>query len=108
MATTTIEPYDAIRAGYANLITDMTREQLTHQAFFLHRLAWERGEQAQELRTRLAAAERVIAVARQNAPPTYVTMAGQVRCRDCGGINGHTDACPSGRQLAAIEAHDQH
>jgi hypothetical protein len=53
----TIEPYDAVRAGYANLITDMTREQLTHQAFFLHKLAWDRGEELRAANDRADNAE---------------------------------------------------
>jgi hypothetical protein len=53
----TIEPYDVVRAGYANLITDMTREQLTHQAFFLHKLAWDRGEELRAANDRADNAE---------------------------------------------------
>jgi hypothetical protein len=54
---TTIEPYDVVRAGYANLITDMTREQLTQQAFFLHKLAWDRGEELRAANDRADNAE---------------------------------------------------
>jgi hypothetical protein len=53
----TIEPYDVVRAEYANLITDMTREQLTHQAFFLHKLAWDRGEELRAANDRADNAE---------------------------------------------------
>lgn len=52
-----IQPYDAVRSGYANLITDMTREELAHQAVFLHKLAWDRGEELRAANDRADNAE---------------------------------------------------
>jgi hypothetical protein len=48
----------------------------------------------------------VIDIARKNKPMVN-TITGRNRlCLDCGGINGHTPECPSGRQQAAIAALD--